>query len=184
MLTKPLQEFKIKYGIRSAQEWADATGVSKSTIQRTLNGTGKGMGVDTLELLVRPYGGSIDELLGLGAYSPEALEKDELKNEMRDKIESVIEVIENSEEIPPAPTEEIKSALEEVHEYITNEAPTEHGCNACSTYREIITELKADKVIKDKWLIRLFGLAFIMLGIVLALIIAVAILSACIVNIM
>ena len=182
MLSQELKTFKSAHNIRSVDKWAEDSGVSKSTILRALNGTGKDMGVNTLQMLVKPYNGSIDALLGIGSYSPEAIEKEELKTEIQEKIETVIETIENIDEIPNEPTQEIKTTLEEVHEYITNEPIEQAKCVACAMYRETIAELKEDKNIKDKWLIKLFGMSFALLGIVIALIVAVGILSACLVN--
>jgi polyhydroxyalkanoate synthesis regulator phasin len=178
LFTEELNAFKIRYGIPSADKWSRETGVSKSTIVRALNGDSKGMGVDTLLMLLKPYnGGSIDELLGRGIYS---LEKEEAKK----KIENVIEVIENSEELPQEPTQEIKNALEEVHDYIANESTAHEKCVVCATYRENIAELKADKSTKDTWLIKLFGLSFLLLGIVFVLILAVVALSVTLINVL
>ncbi len=178
MFSKELNAFKERYKIPSADKWAELTGVSKSTIVRGLNGTAKGIGVDTLKLLIAPYTDSLDEFFGVGAYSPEALEKEALK----EKIETVIEVIENSEEIPPEPTQEIKSALEEVHEYITNEPADAPKCVACASLREMISDLKADKTTKDTWLFKLFGMCFALLGIIFVMLIVIVILTMCLVN--
>ena len=142
MFTQKLLEFKKRHNIPSADKWAEESGVSKSTIIRALKGDCKDMKVYTLDALLKPYGGSIDELLGIGYYSPEAIEKEELKNEIVEKIETVIDVIQNSEDLPEQPTEEIKTALVEVQEYIENE-PSEHTkCVGCDTLREMIMELK------------------------------------------
>lgn len=170
-----LKAFKGRYNISSIDKWADATGVSKSTISRALSGTGKGMDMETLYKLVTPYGGSIDEILNIGAYSPEVIEKEELKTELVEKLDTVIEVIENSEELPPAPTEELKNALVEAQEYIANETSDQTKCVACAMYREQIAELKQDKITKNKWLIKLFGLSFFYLGVILALIVTILI---------
>lgn len=166
-----LKAFKERNNIPSADKWADATDVSKSTISRLLNGACKGVDMETLYKLVAPYGGSIDEILNIGAYSPEAIEKEELKTELVEKLDTVIEAIENSEELPPAPTEELKTALVEAQEYIANETSDQTKCVACAMYREQIAELKQDKITKNKWLIKLFGLSFFYLGVILALIV-------------
>ena len=129
------------------------------------------MDAETLYKLVTPYGGSIDEILNIGAYSPEVIEKEELKTELVEKLDSVIEVIENSEELPPAPTEELKNALVEAQEYIANETSDQTKCVACAIYREFIEELKKEKEAKNKWLIRLFGVTFFLLGILAAILI-------------
>lgn len=175
MFTKELNEFKERYRIPSADSWSKVSGISKSTITRALNGDAKDMGVETLRMLIKPYnGGSIDDLLN---YSPE-------KEEAKKKIEDVLEVIEHADELPQEQTKEIKSALEEVHEHIAKE-PTEHEkCVACATYREVVAELKQDKSTKDKWLIKLFGLSFLLLGIVFVLIVAVVALSITLINVL
>lgn len=160
-----LKAFKERNNIPSADKWADATGVSKSTISRALNGACKGMDAETLYRLVTPYGGSIDEILNIGAYSPEVIEKEELKTELVEKLDTVIEVIENSEELPPAPTEELKNALVEAQEYIANETSDQTKCSSCAIYRKQIADLQEDKKIKDKWVLRLFGITFFLLGI-------------------
>ena len=184
MFTKQLNDYKIKYGIRSADQWASTTEASKSTISRALNGTAKDMTVGTLLEMVKPYGNSLDEVLGLGIFSPEAIEKESIKGGIVEKIETVIEAIENSVEIPEQPTVEIKSALEEVHEYITNEPSESHKCIACSMYEKTIAELQLDKSTKDKWLFRLFRMNFIMLGILFAMIVVASALSICLFNAM
>lgn len=179
MFTQKLLEFKQRHNIPSADKWSETTKVSKSTIARALKGDYKDMGVYTLKAMIEPYGGSIDEILGIGAYSPEAIEKAELKSEMVEKIETVIDVIENAEELPQQPTEEIKTALAEVHEYIASE-PSEHTkCVGCDTLREMIMELKKDKASKDKWLTNLFALSA---GMLVALSIVLIVFSIIVIN--
>lgn len=178
MFTKELNEFMKRYQISSADRWAKVAGVSKSTISRALKGEAKDMGVETLLMLLRPYnGGSIDELLGNGVFSPE-------KEEAKKKIEDVIEVIENTEDIPLEQSKEIKNALAEVHEHIANETSDVEKCILCATYRDMIAELKQEKESKNRWLIRLFGLSFLLLGIVFVLIIAVVILSISLIKVL
>lgn len=179
MFTQKLLEFKQRHNIPSADKWADVSGVSKSTIIRALKGDCKDMKVYTLDALLKPYGGSIDELLGIGNYSPEAIEKEELKNEIVEKIETVIDVIENSEELPEQPTEEIKTALVEVQDYIANESTEHTKCVGCDTLREMIMELKKDKASKDKWLTNLFALSA---GMLVALSIVLIVFSIIVIN--
>lgn len=179
MFTQKLLEFKKRHNIPSADKWAETTGVSKSTITRALKGDCKDMGVYTLTALLKPYGGSIDEIMDIGSYSPEAIEKEELKNEIVEKIETVIDVIQNSEDLPEQPTEEIKTALVEVQEYIESE-PSEHTkCVGCDTLREMIMELKKDKASKDKWLTNLFALSA---GMLVALSIVLIVFSIIVIN--
>ena len=90
MFTQKLLEFKQRHNIPSADKWAEVSGGSKSTIIRALKGDCKDMKVYTLDALLKPYGGSIDELLGIGNYSPEAIEKEELiqiLKEVKQKIQ-------------------------------------------------------------------------------------------------
>lgn len=184
MITQKLNEFKIANDIKSADKWAEACGVSKSTIVRALKGDHKDIGVYTLEQMIKPWNGSVDELLGIGAYSPESIAKEELKDEIIENIETVIEVIENSDEIPHETTVEIKAALEDVHDYVTNE-PVDHSkCVVCATLRETIAELKQDKSTKDKWILNTFKVSFILLMALLVLIVANVILATCLINIL
>lgn len=162
--TKPLfaielQEFKKRNNIKSADEWAKTSEVSKSTIVRGLNGDGKDIGVITLLKMIAPYGETLDQLLHQGVYDPEYVERESLRNDIREKIETVIDVIDNTDEIPQEPAEEIKAALEEAHEYITNDTPEKGRCDTCTVLREMVADLKEEKSIKDKWLNRLFKLS-------------------------
>lgn len=169
MITQKLNEFKARHQIKSADKWVEACGgkVSKSTIVRALKGDHKDIGVYTLEQMIKPWGGSVDELLGIGAYSPEAIEKKELKNDIVETIEGAIETIESSPEIPQEPTQEIKIALEKAQEYIASEPSAAEKCVTCATLREMIADLKQDKSIKDKWILKTFGVSFVLLIILL-----------------
>jgi hypothetical protein len=186
MITQKLNEFKVRHGIKSADKWAEICKgeVSKSTIARALKGDHKDIGVYTLEQMLKPWGSSIDELLGIGAYSPEAIEKEELKNDVVEKIEGAIETIESSPEIPHEPTREIKTALEKAQEYITNESPEPSSCVGCSTLREMIATLEKDKSTKDTWLLKLFGITFIFLVLFFVCLVIIGVLSTCLINLM
>lgn len=155
MITQRLNEFKERNGIKSADKWHEMCGVSKSTIVRALKGDHKDIGVYTLEQMIKPWGGSVDELLGIGVYSPEAIKKEELKNDIVENIETVIDVVENSEEIPQDTTNEIKEVLTAAQELITSE-PLAHNCVGCNTLREMISRMDADIKSKNKWMSRLF----------------------------
>ena len=182
MLSQKLNEFRINYAISSIDKWAEISTVSKSTILRALNGKEKNMGMKTLYMLVQPYGGSIDELFNLGAFSSASIEKEESKAEICEKLETVIEVIETVEELPQETTEELKTALVEVHEHITNEPAETSKCVLCAAYRETIAELKKEKESKNKWLFRLFRMNFIMLGILFAMFAVIATLTISLVS--
>ena len=182
IISRKLTDFKIKYDIQSIDKWAEVSTVSKSTILRALSGKEKNMGIKTLYMLIQPYGGSMDEFFNMGAYSVEAIEKEELKTEMCEKIETVIDVIENTDDIPHETTQEIKTTLEEVQEHINNETIDTHKCVLCIAYRETIAELKREKETKNKWLLRLFRMNFIMLGILFAMFAVIASLTIGLVN--
>ena len=152
MITQRLNEFKERHGIKSADKWHEICGVSKSTIVRALKGDHKDIGVYTLEQMLKPWGGSIDELLEIGVYSDK---KEELKNEIVENLESVIDVVENSQEIPQETTNEIKEVLTAAQELITSE-PLAHNCVGCNTLREMISRMDADIKSKNKWMSRLF----------------------------
>ena len=184
MFSQNLTEFRIKNNITSLDKWADETGVSKSTINRALKDKGKNMGIYTLLALINPYHGSIDELLGIGAYSPEAIEKEEIKNDMVEKIENVIDKIENSDELPHQPSQEIKEALTEVQEFITSSPVEQTKCINCTTLREIIDDLKEDKTTKNRWIINTFRTSFVLLIIVLLMIVINIILVMSLVNVL
>lgn len=172
MFAKELQAFKERHKIKSADEWATVSGVSKSTIVRGLKGEGKDMGVNTLLELIEPYGESLDQVLNIGSYTPNEVKK----NEITEKIESVMDEIENSEIIPEEPAQEIKETLEEVHQFI-NESVEEPKCPVCGILRENIAEMKEDKSTKDKWLLKLFGISFLLIAVVLVMLIIITILS-------
>ena len=179
MFAKELQEFKKRHGIKSADEWATVTGVSKSTIVRGLKGDGKDMGVNTLMDLIRPYGETLDQLLEQGEYSPDKIKKDEVT----EKIENVIEEIEKSEMIPAEPAEEIKSVLEEAQQLI-NETPQNHECSACGVLREMIVNLNEEKETKNKWIMNSFKICFILLIILFSMIVIDGILIMSIINLL
>lgn len=185
MITQKLNEFKVRHGIKSADKWAEICKgeVSKSTIVRALKGDHKDIGVYTLEQMLKPWGGSIDELLGIGVYSPEAIEKEELKNDIVEKIEGVIETIESSPEIPHKPTEEIKSVLEEAQQFIT-ETPHNHECSACGVLREMIANLNEEKETKNKWIMNSFKICLILLIILFSMIVIDGILIMSIINLL
>jgi hypothetical protein len=177
MYAQELQAFKERHKIKSADAWAETTGVSKSTIVRGLKGEGKDIGVNTLLMLIKPYGETLDQLLNMGAYSPEEI----AKNEIAEKIEGVIDEIENSPVIPEAPAEEIVAVLSEAQEFINNTS-TEEKCSACDVLREMIAVLTEDKETKNKWIVNTFKLSFVLLLIVFAMIIIDGILILSIIN--
>jgi hypothetical protein len=177
MYAQELKAFKERHKIKSADAWAETTGVSKSTIVRGLKGEGKDIGVNTLLMLIKPYGETLDQLLNMGAYSPEEI----AKNEIAEKIEGVIDEIENSPAIPDKPAEEIVAVLAEAQEFITK-TPTEEKCSACDVLREMIAVLTEDKETKNKWIVNTFKLSFVLLLIVFAMIIIDGILIMSIIN--
>lgn len=177
MYAQELKAFKERHKIKSADAWAETTGVSKSTIVRGLKGEGKDIGVNTLLMLIKPYGETLDQLLNMGAYSPEEI----AKNEISEKIDGVIDEIENSPVIPEAPAEEIVAVLAEAQEFINN-TPTEEKCSACDVLREMIAVLTEDKETKNKWIVNSFKLLFVLLVIVFAMIIIDGILIMSIIN--
>lgn len=179
MFSKELQAFKKRHNIRSDDEWADMTGVSKSTICRGLKGSGKDMGVITLQKLIEPYGETLDQLLEQGAYSPDNIKKEEIA----EKIENVIEEIENSDMIPDEPAEEIKSTLEEVQQFI-NDTPKTHECSACGVLREMIANLNEEKETKNKWIMNSFKICLILLIILFSMIVIDGILIMSIINLL
>lgn len=178
MITQRLNEFKIRNGIKSADKWAEASGVSKSTIVRALKGDHKDIGVYTLEQMIKPWNGSIDELLEIGYYSPE----EQLKSEIVEKIEEVIEVIENTEEISAAPTQEIKEVLTAAQEIITNEPAENTKCVGGGTLREMISRMDKEIESKNTWLTKLFGLSFVFLILLFVSLVINGVLSLCIIN--
>lgn len=163
MVTQRLNEFKKRHGIKSADKWSEICGVSKSTIVRALKGDHKDIGVYTLEQMLKPWGGSIDELLEIGAYSPEAIAKEEFKNEIVENLETVIDVVENSEEIPQETTDEIKEVLTAAQELIISEPSTEPKCVGCDALREIISRQDKEISSKNKWITKLFTANFILM---------------------
>lgn len=167
LIAQRLHEFKTKHGIKSDQLWADTCEVSKSTVVRALKGECKDMGVVTLSKLVTPWGGSVDEILGIGSYSPEAIEKEELKSEIIEKIEEVKEVIEKSDEIPHAPTQEFTEALTAAQELIIKEHPGPSKCGVCDTLRELISRMDSEIASRNKWILWLFAANFILSALLL-----------------
>lgn len=180
MITQKLNEFKIRNNIKSADKWAEESGVSKSTIVRALKGDHKDIGVYTLEQMLKPWNGSIDELLEIASYSPDA----QLKSEIVEKIDEVIEVIENAEEIPAAPTQEIKEVLTAAQEIITNEPAENTKCVGCGTLREMISRMDKEIESKNTWLLKLFGITFVFLVLLFVSLIINGVLSLCLINIM
>ena len=166
MFSEELKAFKERHKIPSADKWAEETGVSKSTIVRGLKGEGKDMGVNTLLELITPYGETLDQLLQHGEYTPDKIKKEEIT----ERIENVIDEIEKSDVIPPEPAEEIKSALEEAQQFI-NDTTKNNDCPACAVLRETIADLKAEKEIKNKWIMNSFKICMILLLILFSMII-------------
>lgn len=156
MFTQELQSFMKKHGISSADKWETNGMVSASTIARALRGANKDIGLNTFLMMITPYGTTPDEVLGLGAYSPEAIEKAELT----EKIESAIETIEDSVSIDPESAQEVRSALEDAQEYIATEpTPPITACTNCSaSLRETVAILKAENEMKDQWISRLLSI--------------------------
>lgn len=177
MYARELQSFKERHNIRSADAWAEVSKVSKSTIVRGLNGEGKDIGVNTLLALITPYGETLDQLLNMGAYSPEQV----AKNEIVEKIEGVIEEIENSEMVPETPAKEIVEVLQEAQQVIAD-APTEEKCPACDVYCKMIENLIAEKEAKNKWIMNSFKICLILLLILFSMIVIDAALIMSIIN--
>lgn len=177
MFAKELQAFKERHNIRSADEWAEVAKVSKSTVVRGLKGEGKDMGVNTLIQLTQPYGETLDQVLNMGAYSPEEIKK----NELTEKIENVIDELENSNTIPDEPAEEIKNTLIEAQQFI-NETPKQHECSACGVLREMISVLNKDKDTKDEWIKNSFKICLILLVILFSMIVIDGVLIMSIIN--
>ena len=159
MFAKELTAFKERHNIKSADEWAEITGVSKSTIVRGLRGVGKDMGVNTLLLLITPYGETLDQLLGHGEYSSEAKRKTEITEE----IENVIDELENSDMIPEEPAEELKNTLEKVQQFIHDTPTNQEECKSCNVLREMIAMLKTELEAKNTWIKNSFKICFILL---------------------
>ena len=178
MFSEELQAFKKRHNIRSADEWAEVSGVSKSTIVRGLKGEGKDMGVNTLMELIAPYGETLDQVLQQGEYAPDKLKKEEIA----EKIENVIGEIENSSVIPEAPAEEIKNTLEEVQQFINDTSPTTKECSACGVLREMIASLNEDKETKNKWIMNSFKICLNLLIILFSMIVIDGILIMSIIN--
>lgn len=179
MFAKELQAFKERHNIKSADEWANVTGVSKSTIIRGLRGDGKDMGVNTLLELITPYGETLDQLLGVGEYDPNKVKKEEIT----EKIENAIDEIENSQTIPEEPAEELKTVLEEAHHFI-NGTSKKHECSACGVLREMIAVLNEEKETKNRWIMNSFKICLILLVILFSMIVIDGILIMSIINLM
>ena len=178
MFAKELQAFKERHNIRSLDEWAEVTGVSKSTIVRGLKGEGKDMGVNTLMDLIKPYGETLDQLLEQGEYAPDKIKKAEIS----EMIENVIDEIDNSSVIPEKPAEDIKIVLEEAQQFINDtQKPKE---SACSVLREMIASLNEDKETKNKWIINSFRICLILLIILFSMIVIDGILIMSIINLL
>ena len=109
MFSQELKSFMQKHNISSAAKWEKATNgeVSESTISRILNAKNKDIGLNTFLLMITPYGATPDEVLGLGAYSPEALEKAELA----EKLESAMTTIADSDIIASESAQEVMAVL-------------------------------------------------------------------------
>ena len=178
MFAKELQEFKKRHNIRSADEWAAVSKVSKSTIVRALKGDGKDMGVNTLMELIAPYGETLDQVLQQGEYAPDKIKKEAIT----EKIENAIDEIENSSVIPEAPAEEIKNTLEEVQQFINDTPITTKECSACGVLREMIATLNEDKETKNKWIISSFRICLILLIILFSMILIDGVLIMSIIN--
>ena len=166
MYARELKAFKERHNIRSADEWATVSKVSKSTIVRGLNGEGKDIGVNTLLALITPYGETLDQLLNMGAYSPDEI----AKNEITEKIESVIDELENSQTIPGEPAEEIKLTLEEAYKFIMQSHKKEE-CPTCEALYKMIAVMNEDKEAKNKWIMNSFKICLILLLILFSMII-------------
>lgn len=179
MFAKELQAFKERHNIRSLDEWAEVSGVSKSTIVRGLKGEGKDMGVNTLMDLIKPYGETLDQLLEQGEYAPDKIKKAEIS----EMIENVIDEIDNSSVIPEKPAEEIKTVLEEAQQFI-NDTPKQKECSSCGVLREMIANLNEDKETKNKWIINSFRICLILLIIVFSMIVIDGILIMSIINLL
>lgn len=179
MYARELHAFKERHNIRSADEWAKVSKVSKSTIVRGLNGEGKDIGVNTLLSLITPYGETLDQLLNMGAYSPEEI----AKNEVVEKIECVIDELENSQMIPEEPAKELVEVLQEAHQAITD-APSEVKCPTCDAYCKMIDNLISEKEAKNKWIMNSFKICLLLLVIVFSMIVIDGILIMSIVNLM
>ena len=179
MYAKELQEFKKRHNIRSADEWANVSGVSKSTIVRGLKGDGKDMGVNTLLMLIEPYNETLDQLLGKGSYSPE----EETKNELVEKIESVIDEIENLDVIPEVPAEDLKNTLTQAQEFISSSSKV-NECAACGVLREMIAMQNQELEAKNTWIKNSFKICLILLLILFAMIVIDGILIFSLINIL
>lgn len=162
MFTQELKAFMKKHGISSATKWQTNDQVSPSTIARILNEKNKDIGLNTVLMMITPYGATVDEFLGIGAYSPEAIEKAELA----EKIESAIETIEDSVSIDPESAQEVKSALEDAQEYIATEPPAPiTACTNCSaSLRETVAILTAENDRKDEYISRLLRIVSSLTG--------------------
>ena len=78
---------------------------------------------------------------------------------LAEKIENVIDEIENSDVISEEPAEEIKNTLIEAQQFI-NDTHQKEECSACGVLREMIAVLNEDKDAKNKWIITSNGICF------------------------
>jgi hypothetical protein len=177
MFAKELQAFKERHNIKSADEWAKVTGVSKSTIVRGLKGEGKDMGVNTLLELTSPYGETLDQVLGHGEYSEENI----AQKEIVEKIEIAIDEIENSDVIPEQSVEDIKDTLLEAQHFI-NDTPKKEECASCGVLREMITMLREELEAKNTWIKNSFKICIILLIILFSMIVVDGVLIMSIIN--
>lgn len=171
MYSEEIKSFMKRHNIPSPRAWSEICNavdcnVSESTIRRAMNGDGKDIGVNTLLLMIKPYGETLDQLLSHGVYSPEEI----AKNEVAEKIECVIDEIENSQTIPEKPAEEIVEVLQEAHQIITD-TPKEDKCSTCSAYKEMIAVMNEDKEAKNKWIMNSFKICLLLLVIVFSMIV-------------
>ena len=159
MFTPELKAFMKKNGISSAEKWQTNGQVSASTIERILRGKNKDNGLNTFLMMITPYGATPDEVLGLGAYSPEALEKAELA----EKLESAMTTIADSDIIASESAQEVMAVLEEAQEYITTE-PVSPCTNCSASLREAVAFLTAENDRKDEYISRLLRIVASLTG--------------------
>lgn len=122
------------------------------------------MGINTLLMLTEPYGETLDQVLGKGAYS----EEEQGKNELVEKLENTIDEIDNSPAIPEDTAQDIKSALEEAQQFISA-TPQIEECAVCKVLREMIAMQDDDKQTKNTWIRSLIKICLVLLAIVFAM---------------